>query len=373
MGLISDKIYYGYNDVTIVPSVISNIEHRSECNPFDENGMLPLFTAPMDTVVNEYNFNLFVQNKINAILPRTVSLTTRIRYSINGKWAAYSLNEFSDVFCLSSDKYDGHKIKALIDVANGHMAKIFNLVKAAKGIYGDNIEIMVGNIANPLTYKEYADIGVDYIRCSVGSGCGCLSTSNTGIHYPIASLINDIVQIRDEISSKYDKLPKIIADGGIRNYSDAIKALALGSDYVMIGSVFAKMLESAAPKSCNSDEWFALPIKTELKDLTDIHREENAWYGTFNDKRVFLGDITAKFYGMASRDGQIALNGKKTKTSEGLTKTLNVEYTMDGWVNNFTDYLCSAMSYTDSRELEIFKRNTKLIVNSQCEIKSVNK
>ena len=85
---------------------------------------------------------------------------------------------------------------------------------------------------------EHSYIANDFVV----HNCGCLSTSNTGIHYPIASLINDIVQIRDEISSKYDKLPKIIADGGIRNYSDAIKALALGSDYVMIGSVFAKML-----------------------------------------------------------------------------------------------------------------------------------
>jgi hypothetical protein len=40
--------------------------------------------------------------------------------------------------------------------------------------------------------------------------------------------------------------PKIVSDGGIRNYSDIIKALALGADYVMCGSIFSKMLERDA-------------------------------------------------------------------------------------------------------------------------------
>ena len=32
---------YSYNDVAIQPAIISEIEHRMECNPFDENGKLP--------------------------------------------------------------------------------------------------------------------------------------------------------------------------------------------------------------------------------------------------------------------------------------------------------------------------------------------
>ena len=56
MVLIRNKIYYTYKDVTIVPSILSSIEHRSECNPYYENGLLPLFTSPMDTVVNEKNY-----------------------------------------------------------------------------------------------------------------------------------------------------------------------------------------------------------------------------------------------------------------------------------------------------------------------------
>ena len=81
----------------------------------------------------------------------------------------------------------------------------------------------------------------------------------------------------------------------------------------------------------------------------------------------------ATFYGMASREGQIAMNGKKTKTSEGIKKLIKVEYTMSGWVENFTDYLRSSMSYTGNFTLDDFKNKTNLIVNSKNAVEVVNK
>lgn len=374
MGLIKNKIYYTYEDVTIIPNVVSLVEHRSECIPLDEEGMLPLFTAPMDTVVNSKNFGMFENEMIHAILPRTESLDARIENSIRGRWSAYSLTEFEKVFCNELEKLDEkNKIKALIDIANGHMSKSIDLVRAAKNIYGDNIIIMVGNIANPKTYAEYARVGADYIRIGIGSGCGCLSSSNTGIHMPMATLIDETVEIKKSLEDEYKKLPKIIADGGIRNYRDIIKALALGADYVMIGSVFAKMLESAAPKSAYSDEWIKLPIEIELEDLTDFTFDNVGWRAKYNGKEIFLGDIRATFYGMASREGQIALNGAKTKTSEGIKKTLPVSYTMHGWSINFMDYLRSAMSYLGVKDLNGFREYANVIINSQNAVSAVNK
>lgn len=370
MALIKNKTYYTYKDVTILPSEVSEIEHRSECIPFDKDGMLPLFTAPMDTVIGEGNYNLFIDEKINAILPRTVPLTTRFSYSVNNRWAAYSLSEFENIFCIKNTKLEeAYGIKALIDVANGHMRKIIDLVKCAKSIYGHKIVIMVGNIANPNTFERLSKAGADYIRCGIGSGCGCLSTSNTGIHMPMVSLIDEIATLKRD----YNLKAKIVADGGIRNYSDIIKALALGADYVMVGSIFAKMLESSATKTCNSEEWLSLPLTTELKDLTNIHKEETGWFGDFNGKKTYLGEIMATFYGMASKEGQIALNGSKTKTSEGIKKILLVECTMHSWCNNFIDYLRSAMSYVGSKTLDEFKDMSTVIVNSPNAVSAVNK
>ena len=157
MGLIKNEIFYTYRDITILPNPISHIEHRKECIPLDENGMLPLFTAPMDTVVNENNFEKFTEEMVYAILPRTVDLSKRIEFSLKRRWAAYSLKEFEGIFCNEKEKLDESKgICALIDVANGHMKEVLDLSREAKTKFGDNLVLMTGNIANPDTYFEYA-------------------------------------------------------------------------------------------------------------------------------------------------------------------------------------------------------------------------
>ena len=93
----------------------------------------------------------------------------------------------------------------------------------------------------------------------------------------------------------------------------------------------------------------------------------------YNCKEIYLGDIKATFYGMASREGQIALNGAKTKTSEGIKKTLPVLYTMHGWSTNFMDYLRSAMSYLGVKDLNGFRDYANVIINSQNAVSAVNK
>lgn len=376
MALIQDKTYYTYNDVTIMPCVVSDIEHRNECNPFDENNHLPLFTAPMDTVVNSKNFELFEAHQIYAILPRTESIDNRIVYAINSKWAAFSLDEFETIFCdENSTIYIGKQMKVLIDVANGHMAKIFTLARKAKDIWGDKLVLMGGNIANPETYSFYAKSGFSFVRCGIGGGRACITSTQTSIHTPLATLIHDTAEVKkkllflkddkDNYIYEEEDLPKIIADGGIRNYSDIIKALALGSDYVMVGSVFTKMLESAAPK--RSD--IIGEVTDEMVMSDNIKYINKQW--TIGDEE--LGYIYATFYGMASREGQIALNGSKTKTSEGLKTSLKVEYTMDGWCRNFTDYLRSAMSYVGAKHLDFFSVRATVIINSPNAVNAVNK
>ena len=385
---LKNKTYYTYKDVTIVPCNISSIEHRGDCNPYVDGDKLPLFTAPMDTVINEKNFNLFSENGIIPILPRTENITKRVEYTENGLWAAYSLDEFEKYICESALHKSGEEpMKALLDIANGHMEKVLKVSSTAKQKYGADIEIMAGNIANPDTYLLYAKSGIDYCRCGIGAGDGCLSTSNTGVHFPMASLIDEIKAKKDIVESNnsgFNSVPKIVADGGIRNYSDIIKALALGADYVMCGSMFAKMFESAAAKTYDKygrNRMRVLPsvvthdlTEEILSDLKDFKVTDGIWTAVTSKGETFeLGHVNALFYGMASVEGQIALHGMKVRTSEGLSKLLPVKYTMKGWVENFKDYLCSAMSYAGCQRLDQFRNNTTLIVNSSNAISVVNK
>ena len=62
-----------------------------------------------------------------------------------------------------------------------------------------------------------------------------------------------------------------------------------------------------------------------------------------------------KFRGMSTKEVQRKWGRGKIKTSEGVHRMNKVEYTLTGWTENFKDYLRSAMSYTNSRNLESFK------------------
>lgn len=350
-----DKMYYSYNDVMITPAVISEINHRSECKVL-KNGMLPIFTAPMSSVVDEYNYKTFKGNQIIPIIPRSVKYEKRIKFINQGEWTALSLNEFKELFIDNLPQID-NTVKVLIDVANGHMKTLYSYVKTVKNNLGNKIQIMIGNIANPETYDFCADAGLDYVRVGIGSGSGCITSSNTGIHYPMASLLNEIYKRKLKLCSEGfndNTITKIIADGGIRNYSDVIKALALGADYVMIGSLFSSFIESAG--------------KTyELID--NEYHEISASNIDMIDKNYYK-----LFYGMASRHGQEDINGKKTKTSEGIEKYITVSGSINTWCENMKDYLRSCMSYTNIKDVHQFNAtNVNCILISKNTKESINK
>lgn len=430
--MLSQKIGYSYNDVTIVPEVISDIKSRSECNPYVDN-KLPIFASPMASVVAEENYKIFEANKIIPILPRIkeYDIKYRIKKMHQGWWVAVSLKELeNDIIndLQTTSELNNKDYRICVDIANGHMKHLYAECAIAKTLArkrGINLIIMTGNIANAKTYEwiyknalceveenghKYYDCAIDYIRVGIGGGSGCITTSNVSIHYPQASLIDECKRIKESIvCNKYvRKKPAIVADGGIRNYDHVIKALALGADYVMIGSLFAQCIESAGEKTTKSLST-KIPLRFPIERYKDfnvdskgnfkayytdeyIKEASKAWEEALvnspdkqhaqlsYNRRIddlkqekVIGGIDVKFFGMASADGQKSMNGKKTKTSEGITKWLPVKYTLAGWVENMVSYLRSAMSYSDCKDVKEFIGKPELIVNSISEIQAVNK
>jgi len=130
-----------------------------------------------------------------------------------------------------------------------------------------------------------------------------------------------------------EELPMIVADGGMKDYSDIIKALGLGADYVMVGSLFNKALESSG--------------------------DNYLYFWKINHKlAVKLYDwgfpIKKHFYGMSTKIAQIKMGKTNLKTSEGVVRKQLVEYKLASWVENFEHYLMTAMSYSDARNLNEF-------------------
>ena len=333
---------YDWNDISIVPASLSTISSRKEINSTYE-GKLPLFTAPMDKVIDETNVKIFEDNNINICLPRHVKYE---KLKNDNYFYSYGLDEIIDIV----EKNGLLPKRVLIDIANGHLMKLYDISKQIKETYGNEIELMVGNIANPETYREYCEIGVDYIRLNIGSGSACTTGANVGIFYPSASLVNECYGI----SKEFDNPTKIIADGGFRNFSDIIKALALGADYVMLGGVFNKCLESCGD-NFDSENGNIISEKQALE--------------RFESKLPVY-----KYYrGMSTKEVQKSWNKSELKTGEGISKYNKVDYTLGGWCENFTDYLKSAMSYTNSRKLSDFIGEVKWEVISQNSFNRFNK
>lgn len=350
-----DNIKFDFNDILIVPSETTQISTRSEVYPYTMDcgcgSVLPLFAAPMDMVVNEKNFSVYINNGVNVCLPRNInldSLKDNMYFNVykNRIFVSISLNDAIDIIKGKNKKLIesiyNHNI--LIDIANGHMSTVIDIIKDLKNIIRG--KIMVGNIANPETYKILSRSGADYIRVGIGFGSGCLTTMHTGVGYPMASLIRECYIIKKEMMKNNEPTAKIIADGGFKTYSDIIKALALGADYVMIGGIFNKALES-----CGDVYLWKINL-TKLKVPEKIIKL--LWKSKIKLKK--------KFRGMSTKEVQKSWGNSILKTSEGVIKYNNIEYTLNGWIDNFKDYLKSAMSYTNSKNLTDFIGNVKYVL-----------
>jgi len=266
------KEKFDFDDILIPPAILTYIEHRKTINIFDEDGNLPLFTAPMDTVINLKNRQKFVDNKIIPIIPRTEN------NFFGNEWLAIGLNEFEKLvnskemnikrlnvnFKNLMGKY---KLKILVDVANGHMVKLYNLAKKAKEKYPEMI-LMIGNVANPETYRLYSEIGVDYVRIGIGNGCfingtkikcdiGLKNIENISINDKVythknnlklvgnvkkQSFKGEVVNINNEIKCTknhmfyvlHKKHLKHVTDENVESLSEWVLAEKLNSNYLLL-------------------------------------------------------------------------------------------------------------------------------------------
>lgn len=197
-------------------------------------------------------------------------------------------------------------------------------------------EIQVNSpIVNDLTIKN------SHSYC-VGNNMivhNCLTTKQSGVGHPMASLISEVrgeklmyvFNHKNDADFKFP--PAIVADGGMKDYSDVIKALALGADYVMLGSIFNKALES-----CADNYLYNIKINKKLANY-------------FFDKGY---PVKKYFRGMSTKGAQKAMGKTKIKTSEGVVRYRKVEYHLQGWVENFEHYLRNAMSYANAKTLDEF-------------------
>lgn len=382
MGKIN-KIGYSLKDVAVVQAPISYQLHRGDVYPFNNTcnrETYPIFVAPMAAVTDEMNYKTWIENKVTPIVPRSVqgrlSIDERLKIS-NETFVSFSLSEVETLF--EEDRFrkvdddDNDVFYICIDIAHGTLSALYRICHQIKTKYWDRVVIMTGNIANPNAYLDYCRAGIDYVRCSVGTGSRCTSSCAVSIHYPMATLLDEINAIRKnmniaELSTVYGifKETKVIADGGIGWYDDIQKALVLGADYVMIGKLFAECEEACGEVGwATSMESFAKGDYLDSKGMKRLAKDYDDYGGLFianTENHPSEFKQYRMYSGMSHRSMQKITGGDGKKVSEGICKPVEVKYSVKQWITNMDSYLRSCMTYTDSFTLDDLKKAEVIIL-----------
>jgi len=370
----------------ITQCAVTAINSRSECNPFDKTGFLPIITSNMYSVVDKHNAHIFLDNKIKVCMPRGEYMDGSYQHcSDENYFDSYSLDNFIKNFVdttngfLRNQKDEIVKTSVCIDTAAGHLKKLHDAIRQAKEIHKDKLVIMAGNVASPEAFIELAKTGVDYIRVGIGGGGGCNTTSNTGVGQEdleelikqcrhvirqfeensfynkddkrwanLTNSVSAVTQERIKKNKQYSKV-KIVADGistyvkqcetkygfNDNGYAAINKLLYAGADLVMIGKLFAQCLESAGEKQYSSG---VTEIPISWKELSQRYEIP---INDISSQMRFVKNV--KYSGMSTREEQKKYktpvkmsenaNSLSLKPSEGSVQWIPVRWTLDEWLN----------------------------------------
>jgi IMP dehydrogenase len=317
-----------YSDVLLIPKY-SDIVSRKEVDigsALDSHRSLdlPIISSPMDTITESSMSNAMAKAGGLGIIHRYSSIEIQVQqaYQVldsNRKAAAVGIT--GDYLERAQALYDvGVRILCL-DVAHGHHILMKNAIESLKSLYAD-IHIMAGNVATQSGFEDLAEWGADSIRCNIGGGSICSTRIQTGHGIP------GLQTIFDCFSANVKRDVKIIADGGIRNSGDMVKALAAGADFVMVGSLLAGAIETPG----------------------DII------YASDGSKRKI-------YRGMASKEAQYKWRGKYS-SNEGISTTVEAKGTVAAVLSELENGIRSGLSYSGARNLTELQINAEFVVQS---------
>jgi len=238
----------------ILIGILTNRDLRFETDKSvlvkDRMTKAPLITAPKGCTLDDAE-KIFSQNRVEKlpIVDKDGHLEGLITIKDLKKRKEYP-NANKDKFgrlCVAAAIGVGHYDRAselvqagvdvlVIDSAHGHSKGIIDTLKWVKANL--QVDVVVGNIANPAAVKDLAQAGADGIKVGIGPGSICTTRIVAGVGVPQISAIDDCAT-----EAKKYGIP-VIADGGIKYSGDLAKALAAGASCIMVGSLLAGCDES---------------------------------------------------------------------------------------------------------------------------------
>ena len=316
-----------YDDVLLVPQY-SDIRSRSECDTSVTLGpgvnlKIPIISSCMDTVTEEtmaaeigWLGGLGVIHRYNTPQSQAEMLHRAVLLADHSAPIAAAIGVTDDYMERAELLVTAGASALCIDVAHGHHVLVKEVLSNLRSVLGDDFCIIAGNVATLEGINDLADWGANTVRCNIGGGSICSTRIQTGHGVPGLHTIFDC--------AKTDRDVTIIADGGIRNSGDAVKALAAGADCVMLGSMLAGTAESPGE------------------------------YAFFN------GEKRKTYRGMASPEAQFDWRGRASSL-EGISTTVPYKGPAKDIINMLMQGIRSGFSYSGSRSLKELHAKAKFV------------
>ena len=324
-----------FDDVQLVPK-FSTVESRSNVvttSRFTKSFMIdkPLIAAPMDSVCEVEMAKELWNAGCVGVIHRFMSIEDQEQqvrsiksYIDSSAVHPRGYRDITPVICAaigaSGDSFERAQRLMLaganvliIDVAHGHHENVRRILEQLINYRIKNslvVDFVAGNIATSEAAYDLEKWGADALRVGIGGGSVCETRIRTGVGVPQLSAV-DIVTAVSEIP--------IISDGGIRFPGDIAKALAVGANTVMIGSLFAGTDEAPGDVFI-SGQW---PNNKSFK----------------------------MYRGSASATIKMEKNGS-TNHVEGAAKMVECKGPVINIVNDLMDGITSAMSYLGANSVE---------------------
>jgi IMP dehydrogenase len=120
----------------------------------------------------------------------------------------------------------------VLDSAHGHSRNILTTLAEIKTAF-PHLQVIAGNVATAQAVEDLIKAGADCVKVGVGPGSICTTRIVAGVGVPQLTAIYNC----SKAAAKHN-VP-IIADGGIKFSGDITKALGMGANAIMVGSLFA--------------------------------------------------------------------------------------------------------------------------------------
>jgi len=239
------NVAYQYKDICLLPRYSSlKTRQRAEVSTtfLGKGFKLPVVPSNMRCVINEEHAHWLSEHGYFYVMHRFGVDNLEFIRAAQG-WKTVSIS----VGVQETDKYLLEQIAAedlrldyvTIDIAHGDSI----LMKEMLGHISTlalGARIIAGNVCTPEGYRRLVEWGADAVKVGIGGGGVCSTKNKTGFTFPMYSCISHIERVR-ELDD-----PPIVADGGVREHADIVKAIHAGAEMVMVGGLFSRCIDSPA-------------------------------------------------------------------------------------------------------------------------------